>query len=429
MDDLALIEARVAELGDLSLDGFEKGVPHVPAIRLKDVESKSWSLPGGDVPLPALALRWEAMLRNINRFQSFCDRRGVLLAPHGKTTMAPQIFLEQLRAGAWAITVASVRQVLVAHAFGVPRILLANEPTTQADFKSLGDLLSNPSGPELYAFVDDPDVAIRLARSLRESGTIRPLHLLIEFGFWGGRAGVRRVREVETVAQACLAATPELALAGIAGYEGIIRGSNSFERLRAVDEYLVEMAAAVNHLRHVHQEARMVSAGGSLYFDRVVELLGPEHLPDSNLVLRSGAYVTHDNGMYDLASPLGSNSERRLDDEPLEPALELWSSVVSRPEPELAILGFGRRDASNDSGLPVVLGVWDNDQIKPLPGATIVELNDQHAYLRLPAGTALRTDDAVVCGISHPCTVFEKWRTILTIDEQRTVTGAVRTFF
>jgi D-serine deaminase-like pyridoxal phosphate-dependent protein len=47
--------------------------------------------------------------------------------PHGKTTMAPALFEAQLNAGAWGITVATAGQALACRAFGVPRVLLANE--------------------------------------------------------------------------------------------------------------------------------------------------------------------------------------------------------------------------------------------------------------------------------------------------------------
>jgi D-serine dehydratase len=37
--------------------------------------------------------------------------------------------------------------------------------------------------------------------------------------------------------------------------------------------------------------------------------------------------------------------------------------------------------------------------------------------------------DLVGCGISHPCTTFDKWRALFTVDDDYRVTGAIRTFF
>ena len=59
----------------------------------------------------------------------------------------------------------------------------------------------------------------------------------------------------------------------------------------------------------------------------------------------------------------------------------------------------------------------------------ISALNDQHAYLRIPAGADVRVGDLVGCGISHPCTTFDRWRWMPIVDDDYAVTGAIRTFF
>jgi len=56
-------------------------------------------------------------------------------------------------------------------------------------------------------------------------------------------------------------------------------------------------------------------------------------------------------------------------------------------------------------------------------------LNDQHAYLELPGGSPLRVGDMVACGISHPCTTFDKWQLLLVVNDDYDVIGGVRTFF
>ena len=62
-------------------------------------------------------------------------------------------------------------------------------------------------------------------------------------------------------------------------------------------------------------------------------------------------------------------------------------------------------------------------------GGEVTELNDQHAYLRLDAGTSLGPGDLVCLGISHPCTTLDKWRLIPVLDEQDRVIDVVHTFF
>jgi D-serine dehydratase len=60
-------------------------------------------------------------------------------------------------------------------------------------------------------------------------------------------------------------------------------------------------------------------------------------------------------------------------------------------------------------------------------------MNDQHAYLRLPEGDPIRDSlsvgDLVGCGISHPCTTFDRWPLLLAVDDDYAVRGALNTFF
>jgi len=60
---------------------------------------------------------------------------------------------------------------------------------------------------------------------------------------------------------------------------------------------------------------------------------------------------------------------------------------------------------------------------------TIFNTNDQHAYLRLDSAEDLRVGDLVGCGISHPCTAFDKWRLIPLVDDDYRVIDAIMTFF
>ena len=67
---------------------------------------------------------------------------------------------------------------------------------------------------------------------------------------------------------------------------------------------------------------------------------------------------------------------------------------------------------------------------QPAPASwKITGMNDQHAYLAFAAGDAPQVGDLIGCGISHPCTTFDKWRVLFTVDDDYRVTGAIRTFF
>jgi D-serine dehydratase len=115
----------------------------------------------------------------------------------------------------------------------------------------------------------------------------------------------------------------------------------------------------------------------------------------------------------------------------LKPALELWACVHSMPEPGRAIVSIGKRDTSFDAGLPRPIK-WCRsraDGPQALVGHEVVRLDDQHAYLDIPAESPLIVGDLVGFGISHPCTTFDRWPALYLVDDGLTVTGTVQTFF
>jgi D-serine deaminase-like pyridoxal phosphate-dependent protein len=158
----------------------------------------------------------------------------------------------------------------------------------------------------------------------------------------------------------------------------------------------------------------------------VARALPGQWLPGHTVVpvLRSGAYITHDNGTYERMTPFN----RIPGEGTLDAALELWAQVLSTPEPGLAIVGMGKRDAPFDEGFPVPLSVRRGDAVEPLAGAECTRLNDQHAYLTVAPGS-VKPADLIRFGISHPCTAFDRWRVIPLVDDHYIVTDLLRTYF
>ena len=105
--------------------------------------------------------------------------------------------------------------------------------------------------------------------------------------------------------------------------------------------------------------------------------------------------------------------------------------MLSRPEPELAVVGAGKRDMGSDVELPVPIR-WRSSQARvsaPLGEAVTLQLSDQHAHVRVPADHAIAVGDAVAFGVSHPCTTFDRWRAALLVDDEDRVLDVVRTYF
>lgn len=431
-----------------------KGLAISAPLRQGAIGVQGWNVLRGDTGLPVAVLKTAALRHNLAWMRAFCARHGALLAPHGKTTMCPQLFSAQLAHGAWGITLATSAQVQTAHRFGVRRVLLANQLVAPADLRIVLALLRDDPEFECVVLADSLAGVARLAEAVAAhplsgpssapSSSARPLPVLVELGLQGKRAGCRTPEAALTVARA-LAGAPGLALAGFEGYEGLLVSHDHEADLDAVRVFVDELCAlvlAADDEGLFQGDEITLSAGGSAYFDLVAR--GFARMPRLSRplrpILRSGCYVTSDHGLYraalaQLDAREGAAPGDAAPAEGLRPALEIWSVVQSRPEPDLAILGMGKRDASHDAGLPLPLLFHRPGPGLPtaLPaGSEIVKLNDQHAYLRLPQGpvrAALQVGDLVGCGISHPCTTFDRWPLLLGVDDDYAVRGAFNTFF
>ncbi|MDZ4161951.1 MAG: amino acid deaminase, partial [Burkholderiales bacterium] len=105
-----------------------KGYPSWgPDLQVQALAAQGWNVLQADWPLPCAVLRQGALQHNLGWMQRLVDQAGVALAPHGKTTLSPELFRVQLDAGAWGITFASVGQLAVGVAHGVRRALIANQ--------------------------------------------------------------------------------------------------------------------------------------------------------------------------------------------------------------------------------------------------------------------------------------------------------------
>jgi len=389
---------------------------------------------GGAFLSPVAVLRESAIAHNIATMADYCATHGVLLAPHGKTTMAPQLFARQLAAGAWGLTAATVGHVRTYRAFGVRRILLANELVDEGAISWLaGELAADPEF-EFLCYVDSVAGAELLDAELAVAGASRPVRVLIELGNHGGRTGARTLDTALAAARTARSLT-HLAVAGVAGYEGGIGDGGSDAGLAAVDRLCArmrELATALVDQQLLDPAATelLVTGGGSAYFDQVVASLtaGPWPAePPVAVVLRSGSYVTHDEGIYTRVGAFDRNPDGPWR---LRPAFEVWGRVLSRPEPGLALLDVGRRDAPFDQDLPMPRWVRPRGSATVRPTtARVTGLNDQHAFLAVDPADPLAVGDWVGLAISHPCTAFDKWQLLLLVDDDYRVLDTIRTFF
>lgn len=383
--------------------------------------------PSRDLPTPMLTLDLAALEENILAMAAWCRERGVELAPHGKTTMAPQIWRAQCAAGATGITVATPAQARVAAGAGVPLIVVANEVVDRVGLAVLTGILAGET--EVVCWVDSVAAVEAMNAALASAPPRRPLSVCVELGAHAARTGARDDESVAATVDAALR-SPHLRVVGFSTYEGSVPGQAD-ERLSGIRALLARVAAALQRYAPLLETPHpVVTAGGSAWFDIVVDELVPAvaRVDGARLILRSGAYVLHDDLHYAHETPASTRSGPDL-----RSATTLWAHVVSVPEPGLAILDAGKRDVAYDIHLPAPrAGLRVDGTAFEVRDATITATNDQHAYMS--TGSAdIRIGDLIEFGQAHPCTIADKWRDIPVVtrigDDAARLDGFVTTRF
>nr|WSW67118.1 amino acid deaminase [Streptomyces sp. NBC_00995] len=423
----------VARLADERVDHRFKALPpDAEGLTVGELAAERRNLFTGGFTTPVLALSAESVAHNLALLETYAQRHGLAFAPHGKTSMSPQLFARQLEHGAWGITAAVPHQARVYRAFGIQRIFLANELVDAAALTWLaGELNADPEF-RFICYVDSVRGVELMHRALSAAGASRPVDVVVELGAGdGARTGARGEADCAAVADA-VAAAGTLRLVGVAGYEGEVpdaTGGRVRDWLRRLVALAADFDAAGRFAALETGERIVISAGGSAWFDAVADVFAgiPElSLPVCKL-LRSGAYVSHDDGHYRHLTPFNRVPEEGA----LQPAFRLWAQVVSRPTGEQAFLNAGKRDAAYDLDLPraQVVRSGRDGSVREATGIEVTGLSDQHAWVRTDAAAELEVGDWVGMGLSHPCTSFDKWQLIPLVAADGTVTDYIRTFF
>jgi len=389
----------------------------------------AWNLLREDLSLPSAVLYQDRLMHNLAWMRDFISAYAVLLAPHGKTTMAPRLFQMQIKEGAWGITLATAHQTLVAHTYGVRRVLMANQLVGKENMAIIARLLRDPEF-EYYCLVDSAEQIDQLGTFF--AAQAQPLQVLLELGVMGGRTGVRTEAQMNAALGALSRWEGVIALDGVELYEGVLDDEGS------IREFLGNAAAITRKLigeDRIRRSPALLSGAGSAWYDVVAEVLSSAHFGESvEIILRPGCYLTHDVGSYRTAQQriLGANPVAHRMTSGLIPALQVWAYVQSIPEDDKAIIGMGKRDAAFDSGLPVPALHYRPGSA--LPNTTpshweTTKMMDQHAYLKITTGDDLRVGDMIAFDICHPCLTFDKWRTLPVLNSAYDVVDIVQTFF
>ncbi|MFD3584000.1 amino acid deaminase [Streptomyces sp. NPDC058683] len=417
----------LVRLTEERVDHRFKGLPpDAEGLTVGELTAQRRNLFSDGFATPVLALSAERLEHNLALMETYAERHGLAFAPHGKTSMAPQLFRRQVEHGAWGITLAVPHQVRVARAFGTRRIFLANELVDAPALRWIAAELERDAEFRFVCYVDSVRGVELMDAALK--GSSRPVDVVVELAAGeGARTGVRTEAECSAVADAVAGAAGTLRLVGVAGYEGEVPRADP-DRVHAYLRRLVALAVGFDKAgRFAGTDEIFVSAGGSAWFDAVADVFAG--IPELSLpvlkLLRSGAYVSHDDGHYREITPFNRVPEEGA----LEPAFRLWAQIVSRPSAEQAFANAGKRDAAYDLDLPFAQVIRRDGTERPATGVSVTGLSDQHAWLATSPEADVQVGDWVGLGLSHPCTSFDKWQLIPVAEADGTVVDYVRTFF
>ncbi|MCL9773860.1 amino acid deaminase [Vibrio sp. S4B1] len=381
-----------------------------------------------DISLPVAVINKRALEHNMDWMQQFALHHNVKLCPHGKTTMTPAFFQQQKAKGAWGITVATPPQAEIAAHSGITNIIMANQLVGKTNMAMISRMLEETDSQFICCVDSQKNVEHLNTFFAKKDQTI---NVLIELGVEGGRCGVRHHDDVLALAQ-YIEATSNVTLVGIEVYEGVIHGGDEEQRVRDLLTSTIQLGRQLLNDKLLPPQPILTGAG-SAWYDVVAETLA--NLDDFEAIIRPGCYVIHDTGIYleaqekvmarakknqGFACDLGGD---------LTSSLEVWAYVISRPEPNKAVVGLGKRDVAFDAGLPTAERLYRDGKAVPINDITTTNVMDQHTFLAIPTDSDIQVGDMIAFSTSHPCLTFDKWRYIAISDDDHVVEQWVETAF
>ena len=297
-----------------------------------------------DLPSPFLTVDLDAVDRNIERLQRYCDEHGIALRPHVKTHKLPLLAHRQLAAGARGIACQKLGEAEVMADNGIDDILVTF-PLIGAE--KADRLAALAARVRVSVGADSDVVASGLSAALVARGASAGFLVDCDTGF--RRTGVQSPEAAADLAER-VAELPGLELEGLMTHPGVPESG----------PWLLE---ARQRIEQRGLTVRCVSGGGSR---------GAFRLHESGVFteLRAGTYVYGDRSLVALGL-VG------LDD----CALRVVATVVSRPTDGRAILDAGSKTLTSDFSPGLDDGAYG--LVVEYPDAILSKLSEEHGTLDL----------------------------------------------
>jgi D-serine deaminase-like pyridoxal phosphate-dependent protein len=322
-------------------------------------------MPLAEVDTPALILDLDAFERNLDRMDASLAGKEIRIRPHAKSHKCPEIALRQIRRGAVGVCCQKVSEAEAMVDGGVPDVLIANEVVGAPKLKRLAALAKRA---RVAVCADDTGNVTALAEAARAAGV--KLNVLVEINVGANRCGVEPGEPALRLAQAISRST-NLRFDGLQAYQGAAQHLRKVEERRAAIEAACERVRQTTELLADASIAceRVTGAGTGTYMFEAVSGVYHE--------LQAGSYIFMD---VDYAK----NDWTESGIPRFEHGLFVWTTVMSRPVPERAVVDAGLKASSVDSGMPRVADV---------DGAEYVKASDEHGVLKLNGRARLAVGD------------------------------------
>jgi D-serine deaminase-like pyridoxal phosphate-dependent protein len=333
---------------------------------------------------PALVVDLDAFEANVTRcFEQLGER--VAVRPHLKTAKSPAVARRLLQAGANGICVAKLGEAEVMLEAGLDDILITTELVGELKANRLAQLVVEHPGRRISIVVDNADAAQRLDEQLARAGA-GPVDALIDVNVGQDRCGVDP-RDAAELADRVGGLCPLLRIVGVQGYEGHLQHvPDRAERGRRCLEAMDRLAAAADALRDTGHAVDIVTTGGT-----GTATMCADHPAVTEV--QPGSFMFMD-AHYGAVSGVD-----------FEAALHVWSTVISCPTADRAIVDAGLKTLSDDSGpARCVLSGWSyqhagdehgtlrrDGEARPLQVGDIVQLQPSHSDTTINLHDVLHT--------------------------------------
>lgn len=318
-----------------------------------------------DTPVPVVDL--ERVEHNIHILQDYLDGHGIASRPHVKTHKLPALAHQQLAAGATGITCQKITEASVMAAAGIKDILLSYNIVGKPKIAPLAQLASQVA---LKVAIDNTVALATVAAAAKLADTT--ISILVEFESGNERVGVQTPQAALDLAKQAQA-YPELEFKGLMTYP-------------CGPQAAAFIAEAKTLFKRAGVPITTVSVGGTPKMFSV-------HTVPGVTELRAGTYIYHDR------NTVGSGAARLQDC-----ALQVHSTVVSRPTANRAIIDAGSKTLSSDRLNPDYGSGFG--LVREYPEAVIYKLNEEHGLLDLSAcQTKPEIGEVVRIVPNHVCVV------------------------